>query len=74
MNTTSGEWLLSDIEIYGSREESYTAKHKYQGYLIEGEYYASKADCRDDAEQVLKEKKYDVRIGLADEGDNLHLY
>ena len=52
-------YLTKDIKISTDSSGAMTAEHKHQGVLIEHTYYASRAECRRDAVEVLKERKVD---------------
>jgi hypothetical protein len=47
----------ADIKIHKDSVGCYYATHKYQGDLIDGNIYNTRAECRKDAVQVLREKK-----------------
>lgn len=50
-------WKTSDIKIATDSAGYMTATHKWQGVLIDSEYYESRKLCRRDAVEVLKEAK-----------------
>ncbi len=50
-------YLAKDIKIYTDSQQNRTATHKYQGTLIDMDYYETSAECRRAAVEVLKEIK-----------------
>jgi hypothetical protein len=53
----TNEWKTSDIKIHTDSQQCRTATHRFQGTLIDMDYYPTSADCRRDAVEVLKEMK-----------------
>ena len=51
------EYLAKDIKISTDSAGQMTANHKHQGLLIDGSFYASRKECRQDAVEILKQKK-----------------
>ncbi len=51
------EFKTSDIQISKDSVGCYTATHKFQGVLIDGNFYNDRAECRRDAVKVLSEIK-----------------
>lgn len=56
---TRNLFKTSDIRISTDSAGCMTAEHRYQGTLIDGDYFADRAACRRAAVEVLKEKKED---------------
>lgn len=57
ITTTMNYFKTSDIRISKDSVGCYTATHKYQGVLIDSNFYNDRNDCRRDAVSVLKEMK-----------------
>ena len=53
------KFLTSDIKLHKDSQGNYEAKHKYQGYLYECEYFDTRAEARNEAVIILKELKED---------------
>ena len=51
------EFKTSDIKISTDSVGCMTAEHAHQGILIDGNFYASRKECRQEAVEVLKEIK-----------------
>lgn len=51
------EFLTKDIKISTDSAGHMTASHKHQGLLIDGSFYGSRKECRQDAVEILKDKK-----------------
>jgi uncharacterized protein YegP (UPF0339 family) len=58
-NAMQNYFKTSDIKIQKDSAGCFTAKHKYQGILIDGNFYNSHQECRKEAVEVLKAKKSD---------------
>ena len=52
-------WKTSDIKISTDSAGYMTATHKWAGLLIDSAYYESRAECRRDAVEILKDMKED---------------
>ena len=52
----------SGIKISTDSVGFMTATHEHQGLLIDSGYYESRAECRRDAVEVLKEKKEEQEL------------
>ena len=50
-------WKTADIKISTDSAGYMTAEHRWAGLLIDCGYYESRAECRRDAVEVLKEMK-----------------
>lgn len=50
-------WKTSDIRITTDSVGYLTAEHKWQGTLIESEFYDNRTECRRDAVEILRERK-----------------
>ena len=56
-NKMSNDFLTRDIKISTDSAGAMTAKHKFQGLLVDSVFYASRKECRTDAVDILKEMK-----------------
>ena len=65
MNTNRNYFKTLDIKISKDSVGCYTAEHRFQGTLIDGNFYNSRAECRREAVEVLREIK-DHRLALAE--------
>ena len=50
-------WKTSDIKISTDSGGYMTAEHKWAGLLIDCSFYESRKQCRQDAVEILKEKR-----------------
>jgi uncharacterized protein YegP (UPF0339 family) len=50
-------YKTTDIKIHTDSAGCFSADHRFHGTLIDSEFYESRAACRRDAVEVLKEKK-----------------
>lgn len=55
--TTRNMFKTSDIRMWKDSVGCYTATHKYQGTLIDGNFYNDRNECRRDAVTVLQDMK-----------------
>ena len=53
----TNEYKTSDIKISTDSVGAMTAEHYYQGILIDSSFFESRAECRREAVQVLKDIK-----------------
>ena len=58
-NNQTNRYKTSDMKIHKDSQGCYSVDHKFQGTLIDGNYYASRTECRQDAAKALKEMKED---------------
>jgi len=58
-NQQTNRYKTSDMKIHKDSQGCYSVDHKFQGTLIDGNYYASRTECRQDAAKALKEMKED---------------
>jgi hypothetical protein len=60
--TMRNEFKTADIKIHKDSVGCYTVTHKYQGVLIDGNFYNSRTEARRDAVAVLMQIKTDAEI------------
>ena len=63
------KFKTSDIKINKDSYGYFTCKHKYQGTLIDGNFYETRIEARKEAVEVLKEKKEMDGIVLDEDRD-----
>ena len=56
-------FLTSDIRISTDSTGCMTAEHKHQGVLVDGGYYGSRTECRQDAVLILKDMRSGTEYG-----------
>lgn len=56
-NNQINRYKTSDMKISKDSQGCYSVTHKFQGTLIDGNYYSSRTECQQDAANTLKDIK-----------------